>query len=78
MISAIECRVRARDARIAGFKLLSGRDRLIEAREVGDNEYPLWVRDLDRQAGNRLAEADRWDRLAEGSFLVRLFWRAER
>lgn len=78
MITPTECRIKARDARLAGFRILAHRDRMIEARDVGDEEYPGWVRGMDRWAGELFSEATKYERLADGSFLVRLFWKAER
>ncbi len=66
MISRDECMVRARDCRIAASKVLSKRDRLLDYWGVGLDEYPTWVRGLDKQAGDLFAEATRFERLAQG------------
>lgn len=66
MITKTELLVRVRDLRIAGFKILSQRDRMLDEREVGQYEYPAWVRGLDRQAGDLFTEATRLERLAQG------------
>lgn len=71
MISRTECLVKAREARIAGFRTLSSRDRLLLARDVPDNEYPSWVRGLDKTAGDYFATAERFQRLADGPFWKR-------
>lgn len=73
MISGEQCQVRARDHRIAGFKILSRRDRMIAERDVQDNEYPTWVRVMDRLAGVHFAEAERWLALANGPAWKRWF-----
>lgn len=77
MITPSECRIRARDARIEGFRIISDRERRYRGYWLGADPYPGWAREMDRRAGDRFAEATRYDRLAEGSFLARLFWRAE-
>jgi hypothetical protein len=73
MITVTECLVRARDARIAAFRLISDRERRFRGYWVGADPYPGWARDMDRQAGALFARANQYQALAEGPFWKRWF-----
>jgi len=74
MITKDELQRRASKLRTDAFELMDRRNTLMALfRDDLKNRYPGWVRMYDRQIGNRLAEAERLSRLADGPAWRRWF-----
>jgi len=66
MITKAELQRRASELRAEAFEFMDRRNARMAV--FGDDlkhQYPGWVRNYDRQIGNRLAEAERLSRLAD-------------
>ena len=74
MITKDELQRWASDLRVDAFELMDRRNALMAVYgEELTGQYPGWVRDYDRQIGNRLVEADRLNKLANGPAWRRWF-----
>lgn len=71
VITKTECQHRALMLRVEAFDFMDRRNALLILFDVQLDEYPAWVRNFDKQIGDRLAEADRLIRLAQGPFWKR-------
>jgi len=67
VITKIGCQLRALELRVAAYDLMDRRDAMMAV--FGDqlkDQYPGWVRNFDKQIGDRLAEAKHLIKLAQG------------
>lgn len=73
MITKAECQRRALTLRVRAFNVIEDRERRYRGYWLGADEYPGWAREMDREAGNLFAEAERLIQLAKGPAWKRWF-----
>ena len=73
MITKAMCEKRALELRVRAFDEMDRRNRFLVEYEVGLDEYPGWVRNMDKEIGDLFAQADEFIRLAMGPAWHRWF-----
>lgn len=73
MITKEEAQRQALVLRVRAFQIIDDRERRFAGYWLGADPYPAWAREMDRQAGNLFAEAERLIKLASGPVWRRWF-----